>query len=194
MRLAVVLGGGRSSRMGTDKLELTVGDRSLLQRTCDAALGWADRVVVASPRRAGFGDPRVSFVLEEPPFGGPVAGIAAAVDALPGEAEEVMLLAGDLANPDAVVAALAAAVMAPDGVVLEDAESWPQYLAGRYPAAALRRAVGEVPALRDVSVRRLLGGLQVARVRAPADVTRDVDTPSQAVVAGVDAVIYDDTS
>ena len=63
-----------------------------------------ERVIVASPSRDGFGNPRLTFVLEDPPFGGPVAGIAAAVSALPGEAVEVLLLAGDLAAPDAVVA------------------------------------------------------------------------------------------
>ena len=50
-RIAVVLGGGRSSRMGTDKLELTLATQTLLARTCDAALAWAERVIVASPSR-----------------------------------------------------------------------------------------------------------------------------------------------
>lgn len=190
-RWAVVLGGGRSSRMGTDKLDLAVGGRSLLRRTCDAALRWAQAVIVASPPRGGLDDPRVTFVLEDPPLGGPVAGIAAAVAALPVGAAEVLLLAGDLAEPDAVVAALATAEPGPDGVVLEDAEGWPQLLAGRYRAAALRLAVDRAPALRDVSVRRLLGGLECARVAAPTRVTADIDTPGQARLAGVDLRNYD---
>ncbi|HSO68240.1 MAG TPA: NTP transferase domain-containing protein [Arachnia sp.] len=191
VRCAIVLGGGRSSRMGTDKLELTVGNRSLLQRTCDASLGWADQVIVASPVRAGFPDQRIAFVLEDPPFGGPVAGIAAAVAALPGEAEEVLLLAGDLADPHAVVEALRSAPMGVDGVVLEDEEGWPQLLAGRYRAAALRLAVGRAPALRDVSVRRLLGTLDLARVAARPALVQDVDTPSQARLAGAEFRNYD---
>lgn len=190
-RWAVVLGGGRSARMGTDKLELAVGGRTLLGRTCDAALGWASTVIVASPQRPGLADPRIRFVLEDPPFGGPVAGIAAAVAALPEDATEVLLLAGDLAAPDAVVDALAAAAPGPDGVVLEDEDGWPQLLAGRYRAAALRLAVGQAPTLRDLSVRRLLGGLDLARVAAPPEVTQDVDTPSQARLAGVELRNYD---
>lgn len=190
-RCAVVLGGGRSSRMGTDKLELRLDAQTLLARTCDAALAWAERVIVASPSREGFGDPRLTFVLEDPPFGGPVAGIAAAVAALPEGAVEVMLLAGDLAAPDAVVDALAAAAPGPDGVVLEDVEGWAQLLAGRYRAEALRLSVDRAPALRDLSVRRLLGGLDLARVAAPPEVTQDVDTPSQARLAGVELRNYD---
>ena len=190
-RCAVVLGGGRSSRMGTDQLELRLDAQTLLARACDAALTWAERVIVASPSREGFGDPRLTFVLEDPPFGGPVAGIAAAVSALPGEAVEVLLLAGDLAAPDAVVDALAAAAPGPDGVVLEDVEGWAQLLAGRYRAEALRLSVDRAPALRDLSVRRLLGGLDLARVAAPPEVTQDVDTPSQARLAGVELRNYD---
>lgn len=191
VRCAIVLGGGRSSRMGADKLELTVGNRSLLQRACDASLGWAARVIVASPARAGFPDQRVTFVLEDPPFGGPVAGIAAAVAALPGEAEEVLLLAGDLADPHAVVEALRAAPLGVDGVVLEDLDGWPQLLAGRYRAEALRLAVEGAPALRDLSVRRLLGALDLARVAAPPALVQDVDTPSQARLAGAELRNYD---
>lgn len=190
-RIAVVLGGGRSSRMGTDKLELTLATQTLLARTCDAALAWAERVIVASPSRDGFGNPRLTFVLEDPPFGGPAAGIAAAVAALPEGVVEVMLLAGDLVAPDAVVDALAAAAPGPDGVVLEDVDGWAQLLAGRYRAASLRLAVDRAPALRDLSVRRLLAGLDLARVAASSEVTRDVDTPSQARLAGVELRNYD---
>lgn len=65
---------------------------------------WGEGGVVAPGRS-------VTLVREDPPFGGPVAAIAAAV-ALPAlaDAEEVLLLAGDLARPAAVVARL----MGPD--------------------------------------------------------------------------------
>ncbi|MHA6525776.1 molybdenum cofactor guanylyltransferase [Tessaracoccus sp. G1721] len=185
-RCAVVLGGGRSSRMGTDKLELRLGARSLLRRSCDAALTWAPTVVVASPWREGFDDPRLTFVLEDPPFGGPVAGLAAAVAALPADASEVLLLAGDLADPQAVVDALARAQPGEDGVALVDMEGWPQYLAARYRAAALRRAIADAPAVRDVSVRRVMRGLTLSLAEADERVTADVDTPGQARLAGLD--------
>ena len=191
MRAAIVLGGGRSTRMGRDKLARERDGVSLLALTCRAAARFAGRVVVAGHEQPELA---VEFVLEDPPFGGPVAGIAAGVDALAAAdpdaeprhppATEVLLLAGDLANADAVVDLLAAAAMGEDGVVLEDEQGWPQLLAGRYRLGALRRAVDAAGGVRDLSVRRLLGGLSLGLVPAPSTVTADVDTPDQAALFG----------
>lgn len=173
MRAAIVLAGGRSVRMGTDKLGLDVGGLSLLAAVCRAAKDWADRVVVAGPSR----ELPYDFVSEEPPHGGPVAGIAAALDAV--EAREVMVLAGDLAAPASVVAALAEAELGADGVVLVDEAGWSQWLAGRYLHASLRLALRNAPRVRDVSVRSVLSGLAVARVAVRDHIAADIDTPEQ---------------
>ncbi|MBK7822741.1 MAG: NTP transferase domain-containing protein [Tessaracoccus sp.] len=184
MRGAIVLGGGRSSRMGTDKLALLLDGRPLLARVVDAALTWADAVVVAGDQPEGWssGD-GVTFRREDPPFGGPVAGIAAAFAELTA-ADEVLILAGDLASPGAAVALLAAAEVGSDGVVLEDDDGWPQYLAGRYRAAALATLVDALAADPVGAVHRFMRPLDVARVRAPEATTRDVDTPEAARAAG----------
>nr|WP_255436286.1 NTP transferase domain-containing protein [Tessaracoccus sp. MC1756] len=185
------MGGGRSARMGTDKLALELDGATLLARTCAAAARVAGRVAVAGQEQPGLA---VEFVLEDPPFGGPVAGIVAgllAVDTPRGDAavDTVIVLAGDLANPDAVVDLLTASALGDDGVVLVDAQGWPQYLAGRYRLGALRRAVDEVEEVRDLSVRRFLGGLDVARVPASSSVTADLDTPEEFAQAG--RLLYD---
>ncbi|MDO5092193.1 MAG: nucleotidyltransferase family protein [Propionibacteriaceae bacterium] len=185
VRYGVVLGGGRSSRMGTDKLELVLDGQTLLQRTVAAALSCCHRVVVASPTRIGFDDPRVAFVLENPPFGGPAAGLAAAVAQLPREAAELLLLAGDLANPAATVAALLGGELGPDGLVLVDAEGWPQHLAGRYRLDAVRGALSGRESWRDQSLRRALRALNLARKTVPKSVTADLDTPENARKYGV---------
>lgn len=177
----VLLGGGRSSRMGVDKLSLSLDGATLAERGLDALLGVAQRVIVASPPRAGLERPRVEFTLEDPPFGGPVAGIAAAVARIDGDGE-VYVLAGDLAEPGRVVEALAGAVPGRDGVALVDDQGWPQYLAARYSVSALRRALaGQV---RDRSVRRTLAGLSLVLVPVDDSVTVDLDTPEQARHAG----------
>ncbi|HMR49675.1 MAG TPA: NTP transferase domain-containing protein [Arachnia sp.] len=196
----MVLGGGRSRRMGRDKMGVLLDGRPLLRRTVDAALSWAEHVVVVAPEPEGWEpDLRVSFTLEDPPFGGPVAGIAAAVAVLvtdkcgqneiPAESAsrnadrrtfpsvQALLLAGDLAAPQAVVRQLDAAEPGPDGVVLRDEDGWPQYLAGRYRLGALVSAVEALGGTRDVSVRRALSGLDLAQVDAPSAVTKDLDTP-----------------
>lgn len=180
MRQAIVLGGGRSRRMGRDKMGVLLEGRSLLRRTVDAALGWAECVVVVAPEPDGWEpDPRVRFTLEDPPFGGPVAGIAAATAILlaAGQVNEVLLLAGDLAAPEAVVGRLAEVEPGTDGVVLRDEDGWPQYLAGRYRFDALVSAIDALDGTRDLSVRRALRRLDVAQVDAPSAVTKDLDTP-----------------
>ncbi len=184
-RGAIVLGGGRSSRMGTDKLALLLDGRTLLARAVDAAWTWAEVVVVAGDRPDGWaGDERTAFRREDPPFGGPVAGIAAALPEL-GAVDEALVLAGDLADPAAVVALLAASPTGPDGVVLEDDEGWPQYLAGRYRGAALAALVGALGDEPGGSVRRLMRPLDVSRIPAPEPTTRDLDTPEVAKISGV---------
>lgn len=51
---AIVLGGGRSLRMGADKLALRLDGDTLLARTCAAAATVAERVVVAGPEEPGL--------------------------------------------------------------------------------------------------------------------------------------------
>jgi molybdopterin-guanine dinucleotide biosynthesis protein A len=170
--------------MGADKLGLRINGQTLLQRAVAAALTWGQHVVVAGPRPATWRhDSRVEFVTEDPPFGGPVAGIAAAL-ASAGGADEIFLLAGDLASPEQVVSVLAAAPMGPDGVALVDAEGWVQYLAARYRADSICRALSEVGGVRDVSVRRALGSLVLNGVAAGRPITADLDTPDDAKIAG----------
>jgi len=184
---AIILGGGRSERMGRDKRALVLGGRSMLARAV-LACAVRDRVVVVSPDLpTDVAASRVILTLEDPPYGGPVAGIAAGLAAL-GPArpdDEVLLLACDLPQVADVVAALDAVPMGPDGVCLLDAEAYPQYLAGRYRHRALSRALAAVVDTRGVSVRRLMAGLDLAQVPAAA-ITRDVDTPADAREAGID--------
>lgn len=195
-RLGIVLGGGRSRRMGTDKMAIVVEGAPLLQRTVSAALAWAGLVVVVAPRPKDWPHTlHATFTLENPPFGGPVAGIAAGLAAAgignirppvldrPPVLEEeptltdVLILAGDLAHPDAAVSTLAASPLGVDGTVLEDEDGWPQYLAGRYRASTLTFALDRIGPARDVSVRRLMRPLHLHRVMVPPTISQDLDTP-----------------
>ncbi|MDN5559527.1 MAG: NTP transferase domain-containing protein [Ruaniaceae bacterium] len=189
-RMAIILAGGRSMRMGADKLAMRLGSETLLHRAVAATARVCDVVVVAGPKPHGWnGYPDAIFVTEEPAFGGPVAGIAAALAATQerfGEREgEVLVLAGDLENPDLVVEALLAATLGADGLALRDAEGWVQYLAGRYRETQLRNLFITNIDIRDVSVRTQLGGLRLSLVDATARTTRDIDTPEQAQNAGI---------
>ncbi|TNC16891.1 molybdopterin-guanine dinucleotide biosynthesis protein [Georgenia sp. 311] len=199
---AIVLAGGTGRRLGgVLKPQVTVRGRRLLDHVLDATTG-ARRVVVVAPEAVPVPD-GVLRTLEDPPHGGPVAGIAAGLAALADPAPVVLLLAcdlpgaaaavprllataGDLALPggrnSAVVRNSAVAgevVGGVDGVVVRDVSGREQWLLGLYSTAALAGRVGELAAagrVRGGSVRDLLGPLHLGTVLASAEESRDVDT------------------
>ena len=74
---AIIMAGGDSRRMGTDKANLTLGDQTLLQ-TVTATMQQLFPQVVVSVRqpRAGIDLPQVC---DEQPDGGPLAGLVASL-------------------------------------------------------------------------------------------------------------------
>ena len=151
---AVVLAGGRSSRLGgTDKPGLVVGGQTLLGAVVSAVTSaGADRVVVVGPERTGAGG-AVRYVREDPPGRGPVAALACGLEQV--SAPVVVLLAADLPflRPAHVTRLLTALAARQDpGVVLLDDTGRPQWLVSGWRAARLRGALDRYPG-------RSLGGL-----------------------------------
>ncbi|MCX6502786.1 MAG: NTP transferase domain-containing protein [Microbacterium sp.] len=185
---AILLAGGRGARVdGAAKPLFEVGGRTLLQRAVDAVReAGADPIVVVGPVLDDALP--VRWVREDPPFGGPAAAVIAALHASAlhtsagtPDPEWTLLLACDLARPDAAVRRLLDDLpLFPtdtDGVCLADAGSRPQWLTGAYRTAALRRAAASLPgAGRDAPMRALLDDLAIAVVRVPDGVVADVDT------------------
>lgn len=185
---AIVLAGGLASRMGgVDKPRLTVGGTRLIDDIVEAlADAGCGTVVIAGPETGDHPLPGTIRVREDPPYGGPVAGVAAALPRI--GTERVLLLAGDLADPRGVLRLLRTPPVphaATDGVCLADPGGRAQWLAGHYPTAALRAGAG---ALADdghgASLRQLLRGIRVETIPAPASVVRDVDTWEDVDIAG----------
>lgn len=175
MTAAIVLAGGRAARMGgADKASIDVGGRTLIDAVYDALAG-ADPVIAVGPQSVSR--PGVQVIREDPPFGGPVAGLAAALGAV-GDSAEVWLLACDLPRAEAVVAQLRDVALAAvdDAVVLEDADGRIQWLAGRYRTESLRRAVAALTSARDASMRALTAGLSLRTVVDRAGAAIDLDT------------------
>ena len=185
----VVLAGGTGRRLGgASKPDVVARGARLLDhvlagverlREQGLALG---RVCVVAPEEVALpGD--VLRALEDPPLGGPVAGIAAGLELL-GRCVPVAGLTGIL-TCDAPSSwqvlptlhrALAKAGPELDGVCARDGEHT-QYLLGLYRRRALAAAVapGGTP-LRDTAVRRALGTLRVRAIPTTHDVVRDLDT------------------
>jgi molybdopterin-guanine dinucleotide biosynthesis protein A len=181
---AILLAGGRASRLGgATKPLLEVGGMSILRRTVAAVADAGARpIVVAAPVLTD--DLDVEWILEDPPFGGPVAGIVAAFTrpALwEPEPDWTFVLACDLPRVDAAVARLRSdIVLLPsdtDGICLADASSRPQWLTGAYRTSALRSAADAIADDgRNASVQELLADLAIAAIAVPENLTADIDT------------------
>jgi molybdopterin-guanine dinucleotide biosynthesis protein A len=178
---AIVLAGGRASRLGgIDKTALERDGVTLLARAVAAAHAVGARPVVVGPERPGLA---AEWVREDPPFGGPVAALAAALPRV--AADWVLVLAGDLLRPDEVAAALITAESDDDGCLLTDPDGHPQWLCGVYRVAALREALTAIGEPAGAAMRQVLGGLRLARHPVALNVVADVDTPADARDAGL---------
>ncbi len=192
---ALILAGGRSSRLGgVPKQGLVFHGDTLLQRTLAAASG-AIRTVVVGPDPGAL-PAGVLSCREQPEFAGPAAAVAAGLEALAQAGSErtyTLVLACDMPKVSAAVEALTAALAGDpraDAIIACAEDGRAQQLAGFYRAAVLKKAARELAsrgALNNGSMRALLASLDVQLVTVPAGSTADVDTWDDAAALGVDA-------
>lgn len=175
---AIILAGGRGRRFGgPDKPVYAVAGRRLLDIALAAAAG-ARRIVVVGDVGVPEG---VLLTREEPPFGGPVAGVRAGLAALAGHEPWTLLLACDLPDAEAAVRVLLQTTPEPghDGVCLLDADRRRQWLLGCYRTAALSaQLAGRSDA---VALHQLLGPLDLLGADAGMASVADLDTRADAV-------------
>lgn len=184
---AIVVGGGGGERLGgVSKPDLTLGGVRLIDRVCDALLEACGAGCVAVVPPAVRVPDGVLRTLEDPPGGGPLAGIDAGLAALGAPADAwVVVVSVDCPSVADVLAALLDEPLGDrcEGHILRGGEPEPfdQYLMGVYRVGALRRVIDEAVArrgsVRGMGVRRVLRALALERVDVSADVCRDVDTP-----------------
>ena len=176
---AIVLAGGRGSRLGApSKPGFVLGGRRLVDVAL-SAVTWARRIVLVGPGPAPEG---VLLTREDPPFGGPVEAVAAGFAALPDHAAWTVLLACDLPGAEAGVARLLSADAGPagDGVCLVDGDGRLQWLLGCYRTDALGRRLGNRGDPPLTAMYRLLEPLRLLGLEADATITDDVDSPADA--------------
>ncbi|GIH99987.1 molybdenum cofactor guanylyltransferase [Planobispora takensis] len=187
---ALILAGGRASRLGgRDKAVLTVGGVPLIERVA-AAVPDAGRLIVVGPGRPGLD--RALFLQEDPPGGGPVPALRAGLERV--RAPWVALLATDLpylsADHLSALFGAAGAVTDPEtagpsgvaaggdvpeaaGAVLVDDDGRMQWLAGVWRTAAL---TGALAAYDGRSLHGLLAPLDPVPLRLDGKPWFDCDT------------------
>ncbi|HVK26342.1 MAG TPA: NTP transferase domain-containing protein [Actinokineospora sp.] len=167
---AIVLAGGRATRLGgVDKPALEVGGRSMLAAAVTAVAG-ADRIVVVGPERPV--PTPVVWTVEDEPGSGPVAALAAGLAKV--ESDVVVLLAADLPLVSTETVARLLAAVGSTGVVLVDADDRDQWLLSAWPVDVLRAAMPQRVA--GAALRRVLSGLDPVRLPAVGAEAADVDT------------------
>lgn len=178
---AIVLAGGRSSRLGgTPKALLARSGQTLLERTVDAASGAAMIAVVGAldPGEIARLPATAVCCREYPPFGGPVAGMAAGLAALATARERVLVLGCDMPEVGAAVRVLVGAPAGlgdGDALIAQPEGRGPEQLAGLYRRSSLEDAFRLRPPA-DRSVRSVLAQLRWSTVAVPAGACDDIDT------------------
>lgn len=164
---AIILTGGRGERLGgVDKAALSYRDATLLDHVL-SVVDDASEIVVVGPEKDV---PGIIWAREDPPGGGPLAGLAAGLSHV--RAEWVAVLAVD--QPGLTKDTIARLRAPGRNAVLSDDRT--QWLIGVWNAAALREALPEDP--RDMPLRKTLQRLDPVEVSALPGEARDVDTPA----------------
>jgi molybdopterin-guanine dinucleotide biosynthesis protein A len=184
---AIVLAGGRSSRMGTPKALLDWHGATLLQRITGILARVADPVVVVHAAGQLLPElPGVRLVADRAPDGGPLEGIAAGMRALDGRSEVAFVSSTDvpLLHPRFVRGVVAA--LPGHDVALPVADGHHHPLGAAYRLSLLAR-VEQLLADGDPRPASLFAAVRVARL-APGDLPepqslRNLNTPQQYAAA-----------
>lgn len=178
----IVLTGGSGRRLGgLDKASIDVEGDSLFDRALRGAAG-RPVVVVGPSRQTSSG---VTFTREDPPGGGPAAGVAAGITA----ACRLRRTGAEPAGPDALAAVvavdqvgvtaetwrrLAASATAGGAVLMSGGQR--EYGVGVFPLEALRAACETRTSWHGRRLGELMDPLVTAEVDAIGDESQDIDT------------------
>lgn len=175
---AVILTGGTAVRLsGADKASIELGGLTLLEHALGAMLDVDEVVVVGEPVPTTR---PVNFVREDPPGGGPAAGLLAGLGCFARRPDVVAVLAVDMPLvTSSTIRRLLEAVRSGvevDGAALVDERQKLQYLCAVYSVDSLNRVRPSYEEEHGLSMRSLVGGLRLQQVPAFGPEARDVDT------------------
>jgi molybdopterin-guanine dinucleotide biosynthesis protein A len=165
---AIVLSGGTNRRFGSDKSAALLHGITLLDHVLSFIPKEIKTVVVGKD------------VLEEPPLGGPVAGIARGLQEI--DTEFVAVAAVDMPYGSAVFPQLLDSIKN-DAAMPVDADGFKQPLCGIYRRVALLSAIEKLGNPHGQSMRALCELLAIDEVQVDARALIDIDTPEDLISA-----------
>lgn len=172
----IVLTGGGAARLGgVDKASIEVAGSTLLERALRALSEIPDVVVVGD--EVSTSRP-VTFLREDPPGGGPAAGLLAGLSGFPRRPRRLVVLAVDmpLVTAATVRRLTRAAEGSQDGALLLDGDGRRQYLCAVFRTESLLSAAPPPSGQHGLPMRRLVGGLRLAEVVSVGGEAQDVDS------------------
>jgi molybdopterin-guanine dinucleotide biosynthesis protein A len=171
---AVVLAGGQATRLGgADKASIEINGRTLLEHALDAVIDAGEVVVVGEQVPT---DRPVTFVVEEPRYGGPAAGLLTGRGMLLRWFPTIAVLAVDMPHlTSSTFRRLHEAAVGHEGAALTDADGRRQ-LAFVVETARLDAVSPDLEGRHGMSIRALLEPLDLVDVPAVGPEARDIDS------------------
>lgn len=179
--LAIVLTGGRSSRMGgTHKPALRVAGETIIDHVVRAVRRAEPSAAVIVAGSAEGLTTEATVVSEDPPFSGPLAGVAAALAAVPTSPQRrVLILGGDMPfiGPRVIHRLLEALATGSDAASACDSSRRLQFLCAAWSEGALRARLGALGEVNGVRFGALYDGVDPVLIDADVTEIADIDTP-----------------
>jgi molybdopterin-guanine dinucleotide biosynthesis protein A len=164
----IVLSGGTNKRFGSDKSQALLKGVTLLDHVLSFIPAGIKTVIVGKE------------VFEQPPLGGPVAGIARGVQEV--DTEYVAITAVDMPYGSSLFPQLLEAIT-DDAAMPVDSQGFKQPLCGIYRRQALLAALAKLGDVHGQSMRALCDLLLINEISVEAGALVDIDTPEDLINA-----------
>ena len=164
----IVLSGGTNKRFGSDKSQALLNEITLLDHVLSFIPTDVKTVIVGKD------------VFEDPPLGGPVAGIARGLQEI--DTEFVAVAAVDMPYGSSLFSQLLDAIQS-DAVMPVDSDGHKQPLCAIYRRDSLLVALDKLGNLHGQSMRALCDVLIIDEVHVKPSALIDIDTPADLIAA-----------
>ena len=164
----IVLSGGTNKRFGSDKSQALLNGVTLLNHVLSFIPAGIKTVIVGKD------------VFEQPPLGGPVAGIARGVQEV--DTDYVAIAAVDMPYGSSLFPQLLEAIT-DDAAMPVDSQGFKQPLCGIYRRQALLAALAKLGDVHGQSMRALCDLLLINEISVDAGALVDIDTPEDLINA-----------